>query len=255
MGRTYQLGTARTELLHGDSVQILREMQQYRKEDANYDLILADPPYASGAGNLSGKQQGTSKKYAKGSALPDFIGDAQDQRSWTHWMQHWLSLAFDLSKDGAVVMLFTDWRQMPSTTDALQWAGWSWRGVVPWDKLNCRPQRGRFRQQAEFIVWGSKGNMPADRGVGVLPGAYQCTAPAAKARRHQTEKPVQLLRQLLRICPAGGKVLDPFMGSGSAEEAAMLEGYDITGIELSDYYYEVACDRCKVMLDNKELGI
>ena len=249
MGRTYQLGATCIELLHGDAVQLLRNIQQSGKEDAGYDLVLADPPYASGAGNLSGKQQGTSKKYAKGSTLPDFIGDAQDQRSWTHWMNNWLTLAYDLSNDGAVVLLFTDWRQLPSTTDALQWAGWCWRGIVPWDKLNCRPQRGRFRQQAEFIVWGSKGNMPVDRGVGVLPGAYQCSTPAAKVRRHQTEKPVALLRQLLQICPTGGKVLDPFMGSGSTEEAALLEGYDITGIELSDYYYEVACARCEAMMD------
>lgn len=158
-------------------------------------------------------------------------------------MAAWLSAANELCTDGAVALVFTDWRQLPSTTDALQWANWCWRGIIPWDKLNARPQRGRFRQQAEFVVWGSKGAMPVDRGVSILPGAYSCPPPVPKVRKHQTEKPVKLLRQLMRICPRGGKVLDPFMGSGAAEEAALLEGYDITGMELSEYYFKVSCER------------
>ena len=31
---------------------------------------------------------------------------------------------------GAYLFTFTDWRQMPATTDAMQWAGWTWRGIV-----------------------------------------------------------------------------------------------------------------------------
>lgn len=216
-----------------------------RGDGGSFDLVIADPPYSSGAGNLTGKQQATGEKYGLRGLPPDFAGDSQDQRAWTRWMAAWLSMANEICVDGAVALIFTDWRQLPSTTDALQWANWSWRGIIPWDKLNARPQLGRFRQQAEFIVWGSKGAMPYDRGVGVLPGAYGCPPPAPRVRRHQTEKPVKLLRQLMQICPKGGKILDPFMGSGAAEEAALLEGYDIVGIELTKHYYQVSCDRCK----------
>ena len=48
----------------------------------------------------------------------------------------------------------------PSGHRRLQWAGWIWRGTAVWDKGNSRPQKGRFRQQAEYIVWGSNGDMP-----------------------------------------------------------------------------------------------
>ncbi len=49
---------------------------------------------------------------------------------------------------------------LPTLTDAVQSAGWAWQGIVVWDKTPaCRPQLGRFRSQAEFIVWASCGLM------------------------------------------------------------------------------------------------
>ena len=42
-----------------------------------------------------------------------------------------------------------------------------------------------------------------------------------------TAKPVPLLRHLIRIFCGEGVVFDPFAGSGSAGEAAILEGRDI----------------------------
>ena len=45
-------------------------------------------------------------------------------------------------------------------------------------------------------------------------------------------KPVTLMRWLVRmVTPPGGTVLDPFAGSGTTLEAAMLEGFNVTGIE------------------------
>lgn len=50
--------------------------------------------------------------------------------------------------------------------------------------------------------------------------------------RHPTVKPVDLMRWLVRlVCPPGGTVLDPFAGSGTTGEAAMLEGFDAILIE------------------------
>ena len=45
-------------------------------------------------------------------------------------------------------------------------------------------------------------------------------------------KPLALMRWLVRmVTPPGGTVLDPFAGSGTTLEAAMLEGFNVTGIE------------------------
>lgn len=64
----------------------------------------------------------------------------------------------------------------------------------------------------------------------------------AKLRNpHPTVKPVALCRWLIRlVTPPGGKVLDPFCGSGSMGMAALYEGVDFTGIEREPEYVEIA---------------
>jgi DNA modification methylase len=58
---------------------------------------------------------------------------------------------------------------------------------------------------------------------------------------HPTVKPTDLMRYLCRlVTPAGGVVLDPFMGSGSTLKAAELEGFSAIGIELDPQYIEIA---------------
>jgi site-specific DNA-methyltransferase (adenine-specific) len=42
------------------------------------------------------------------------------------------------------------------------------------------------------------------------------------------------------ITPAGGTVLDPYMGSGSTGKAALREGFSFVGCELDKDYYEIA---------------
>ncbi len=110
-------------------------------------------------------------------------------------------------------------------------------------QLNVKVQKGRFKQQAEFIVWGSNGAMPVDRCAPILPGVLRSSMPAPKDRIHQTQKPLDMMRQVVRICEPGGHILDPFAGSGTTLEAARLEGYDATGIELVPYYAAASKER------------
>lgn len=52
---------------------------------------------------------------------------------------------------------------------------------------------------------------------------------------HPTVKPIDLMRYLVRmVTPPGGVVLDPFCGSGSTGVAALSEGFDFIGLDLSD---------------------
>lgn len=70
--------------------------------------------------------------------------------------------------------------------------------------------------------------------------AYQ-RGKSVRKNHHPTVKPTDLMRYLCRlITPAGGLVLDPFMGSGSTLKAAELEGLSAIGIELDPQYIEIA---------------
>lgn len=61
--------------------------------------------------------------------------------------------------------------------------------------------------------------------------------PEADGVRHVTVKPLAVMRWLVKLLtPAGGVVLDPFTGSGTTLEAALIEGFDCVGIEREAKY-------------------
>ena len=65
-----------------------------------------------------------------------------------------------------------------------------------------------------------------------------------RANHHPTVKPLALMRYLVRmVTPPGGVVLDPFMGSGSTGCAAVLEGFDFVGVDLTPEYVAIAQKR------------
>lgn len=226
------------ELIFGESFSTLRAMPA-----AFAKGIITDPPYSSGGQYRGDRVVRPNEKYINTEdqdRMPDFAGDNRDQRSWAYWCTLWLSECYRIAAPGAAVVVFTDWRQLPALTDAFQAAGFVWRGIAPWDKTPaCRPMKGRFAAQAEYMVWGSKGAMPVDRGVGTLPGVFP--VPIKKSDKHHvTGKPTELMRQVVRITEPGGMIVDPFAGSGTTGVAALLEGYDFIGIEENAYYHEVA---------------
>ena len=168
-------------IIQGDAIKVLEGFAP-----GTFDAVITDPPYASGGRTQAEKNKSTVQKYSSmgENAPPPFDGDAKDQRSWTRWAAEWLYLARKVCKPGAPVCIFIDWRQLPAATDALQWAGWIWRGTAVWDKGNSRPQKGRFRQQAEYIVWGSNGDMPISRPVPCLPGVFKYGNPQKRMRTY-----------------------------------------------------------------------
>ena len=61
---------------------------------------------------------------------------------------------------------------------------------------------------------------------------------------HPTVKPTTLMQWLVRlVTPPGGKVLDPFTGSGSTGKACAIEGFDFIGFEMDPHYCEIAKQR------------
>ena len=65
-----------------------------------------------------------------------------------------------------------------------------------------------------------------------------------EGNNHPTVKPNALMRWLVRlVCPQGGTVLDPFMGSGSTGVACIQEGMRFVGIDMDEHYCEIANTR------------
>lgn len=233
------------KLLQGDCLKRMEDL-----ESGSLDMVLCDPPYSSGGMFAGDRKKSTGTKYTdnkyNGSArFENFSGDNMDQRSFTAFMRMVLAEARRVTKPEGVCAVFVDWRNLPAMTDALQAAGWVWRGIVVWDKGNSRNQPGRFRNDCEYVVWGTNGpkSVSFEPGQKALPGCYHAGSVPTKQKHHQTEKPVELMEKLLQICPEGGTVLDPFMGSGSTGVACKKEGRNFVGIELSASIFETAQQR------------
>lgn len=64
--------------------------------------------------------------------------------------------------------------------------------------------------------------------------------------QHPTVKPLALMRWLCRlVTPRGGVILEPFAGSGTTLEAAILEGFDVVGIEREADYLPLIISRVR----------
>ena len=65
-----------------------------------------------------------------------------------------------------------------------------------------------------------------------------------KGNNHPTVKPVELMKYLIKlVTPPGGKILDPFNGSGSTGMAAVELGFEYVGIDLDEHYIDIATKR------------
>ena len=97
-----------------------------------------------------------------------------------------------------------------------------------------RPVTGRWPAN---VVLDESQAAELDRQAGASRFMYVAKAPKSErpvvdGTAHPTVKPLALMRWLVRmVTPPGGVVLDPFAGSGTTLEAAMLEGFNVIGVE------------------------
>ena len=91
----------------------------------------------------------------------------------------------------------------------------------------------------EYIKWCKANNKPTQN----------------MGNNHPTVKPVELMKYLVKlVTPAGGKVLDPFCGSGSTGMAAVELDYDFTGCELDPDYVNIATQRITAWKNKTDLN-
>jgi site-specific DNA-methyltransferase (adenine-specific) len=225
----------RITIYHADAFEILHELD-------GIGAVLTDPPYSSGGAFRGDRAQSTTAKYVQtGTAAyrPEFAGDNRDQRSFLAWCSLWMSAARRAALPGAPIACFSDWRQLPTFTDALQAAGWLWRGIAVWSKKWGRPNPLGFSSACEFVAWGTNGTGNALKSF--PPGIFECGV--MQDREHVAQKPEPVIGWLTRIAPPNSIILDPFMGSGTQLRLAKNHGFGAIGIDCDERYCELAARR------------
>ena len=203
------------------------------------DLILTDPPY-----NISQDNNFSTMKSAKRQGL--------DFGEWDKGFDDlsWLELAVDrLSKNGSIIV-FCSVRRISYIIKKLESLGLDYKDTIRWVKPNPMPRNRdrRYVVDAEYAVWCARGKWTFNR----LSDKYdrpEFVCPAPSKRVHPTQKPVELMEQLIkRHTNVGDIVLDPFMGSGTTGVAAKKLGRKFCGIEKDSDYFLIAQDRLQLSI-------
>jgi len=222
-------------IYHGDCLELL-PMQ--------CDAIVTDPPYSSGGQFRGDRARATTEKYVSAEFVnrSEFSGDNLDQRVFMVWSSWWLKAAIAGAAQGAALCCFTDWRQIPALTDAVQCAGWVWRNLAVWWKPGCRMIKGRFSSSAEYVIYATNGAHDA-LGESSQQNVFRCGTLVGNQKQHIAEKPEAVMGWVLGVTPAGCTILDPFAGSGTTGWAAKLSGRKAVLIEREERYCEIAAKR------------
>jgi len=88
--------------------------------------------------------------------------------------------------------------------------------------------------------------------AGILPGGdhYLDISPRGYSGAHYAVWPPELVQRLIsEMCPPGGRVLDPFVGSGTTLMVASGMGRDSVGIDLDPRSADLATERVGMFLD------
>lgn len=225
-------------IYHGETLEVLPQLPP-----ASFGALITDPPYSSGGAFRGDRMRSTVEKYVHTGTLAyrhDFAGDTRDQRGFFAWCSLWLAAARGLCVPNAHAAVFSDWRQLPTMTDALQAGGWTWRGIAVWSKTYGRVNSAGFSSATEFVPWGTNGTAPEERDT-YPPGIFECSPP--RDREHVAQKPEEVMRWLCSVVPKGAVILDPFMGSGTTLRAALDMGNPAVGIDSDERCCELAAKK------------
>lgn len=194
---------------------------------------LADGTRVRSARDKASASTGTGKRRGKGTR-EGRVNTWHKPSPWDRELDpSWLPEAMNLGP----VALFGHWRKR-TAFEAV--AGMEPRCEIVWAKdTHVGPQNLVAARDERIWIFSRRAVTPQcfDTSVWDEP-----IIPTFAHRRHKNEKPVALMRRLIRLLP-GKLILDPFMGSGSTLEAAQLEGRACLGIEADEEHCEAAAKR------------
>ena len=225
--------------------------------DASIDLIVADPPYGLG------KDYGNDSDMRAGE---DFLA----------WTREWLTLAIPKLKATGSLYVFCTWQYAPEIFVFLK-SKLTMVNEIVWDRrvpsmggttrrftsvhdnigffavsknyyfdldpvripYDAATKKARSRKIFEGSRWLELGYNPKD-----VWSVSRLHRQHAERVDHPTQKPLEIVeRMVLASCPQGGRVLDPFMGSGTTAVACARQHREFVGYEINESYCAIARER------------
>ena len=241
------------QLIHGDCLEVLPTLQA-----GSIDAVITDPPYGTTACSwdtvipFDAMWEGI-RHVVKPSAAVVLFGSQPFTSALVMSNPQWFKYAWVWEKKTPVDVFNCKNKPLKKHEDIAVFSG----GTVANKSSNLMPY---FPQGLRHVMVRKTNNSVGGEVYGARPSRANRTQytqeftnyPHSVLRfaestdnLHPTQKPVELLRYLIRTYTnPGDTVLDFTMGSGSTIVAAIMEGRNAIGIEIDKGYYDIACRSC-----------
>jgi site-specific DNA-methyltransferase (adenine-specific) len=200
-------------------------------EDDSVDCIVTDPPYG-----IDYKSNHTSSK-----SLNQKLAGDQDEDDALQLLNDVLTAAEPKLKDDAHCYIFCSWKTLPGMIQVVR-EHFEVKSLLNWEKNNhgMGDLQGSYAEKYEYIIFATKGNRKLNYDTRPT-NKFEAPRVVGDKQTHPTEKPVQLLQELITYSTIQGEtVLDPFCGTGSTLEAAELEERNWFGVDVKEEYVSKA---------------
>lgn len=213
------------------------------------DTVVTDPPFEAEC-HAAVLRTAASIRTGIPAAL-DFVAITEDLRAM---LPQWAA-----ENCGGWLIAFCQVEAVSSWRDTMEAAGLKYKRGMVWVKPDCAPQfNGQMPAQGfECMASAWCGDGHSKWNGGGRRGVFTAmTNNIDRQGEHQTEKPVQLMRELVSLFSNHGEtILDPFMGSGTTGVACAKLGRKFIGIEIDQRYFDIACKRIEAAYDQPDLFV
>lgn len=213
------------EFVHGDCT-----MEVSRLPISSVRLLLTDPPY--GMAFQSNRRTATHQrdKIANDATIDDAL-------NVTSRMLHAID---DAMMDECHVLMFCNWRYESQFAELIRQHGYDIASSVIWVKENhTSGDLTAFAPKHERIIHARRGR------ASISPRIPDVIAENRQYDTgHPTEKPVELLKQLIEVTTIKNElVVDPFAGTGATGIASLLSGRKSFLVEMETKWHTMGMDR------------
>lgn len=229
-------------IYNGDCREVLPQLP-----DKSIDLVLTDPPYPNLKGGTEHwSTRGVAKVFNRSYTVGTPWNDSLD----------WMDTIFNKFNLGMFV--FCSYHSVSAVQVYI--SGLEPVALISWFKRNSAPPVNNVPHFQNEFIWALKKepgliwrNIKTHYDIPSLAGGCMASERFLnldKTTLHPTQKPLELIRELLKVKP--DTVIDPFLGTGTTLRACKELSIKSIGIEISEKYCEIAAKRCMQTVMNFE---
>jgi DNA modification methylase len=220
------------QTIKGDTLEVLKTIP-----DDTFDTIITSPPYNKGYWS---KNRNINNGFKTKSRRITY-GSFDDKLSPEDYIQYHKAVMDELIRvlkdTGSIFYNHTDILSNHQTIYNKWLLEYPIKQIIIWNRKNTpKLDKSYFFPITEYIYWIQKtptSRTYFDRTKGLFK-TNVWEMPPDRKNKHAAPFPIELPTNcILTTTPPNGKVLDPFMGSGTTGKAAALLGFDWIGIELN----------------------